>query len=332
MNADPNLPESADDAPPPGGIAIIGMAVRLPGADSGCSTVEQFWQNLAAGRESITRFSDAELEDAFDADTRAAPNFVKARPILRGIENFDAEFFGMYAKEAELTDPQHRVLLECAWEAFEHAGHDPAQFGGNIGVFAGSSINTYFLRHVMTDRQKVADFTSGYQVSQYPQLLGAGHDFTATRIAYKFDLRGPAINLNSACSTSLLAVAQACQSLMLYQSDMALAGGVSISLPHQRGYQHLEGGMASADGHCKSFDAEATGTVFGSGAGMVLLKRLEDALADGDTVYAVIRGCGVNNDGAGKVGFTAPSVEGQAGCIEMAHAAAGVDPRAISYV
>lgn len=332
MNADPNLPESADDAPPPGGIAIIGMAVRLPGADSGCSTVEQFWQNLAAGRESITRFSDAELEDAFDADTRAAPNFVKARPILRGIENFDAEFFGMYAKEAELTDPQHRVLLECAWEAFEHAGHDPAQFGGNIGVFAGSSINTYFLRHVMTDRQKVADFTSGYQVSQYPQLLGAGHDFTATRIAYKFDLRGPAINLNSACSTSLLAVAQACQSLMLYQSDMALAGGVSISLPQQRGYQHLEGGMASADGHCKSFDADATGTVFGSGAGMVLLKRLEDALADGDTVYAVIRGCGVNNDGAGKVGFTAPSVEGQAGCIEMAHAAAGVDPRAISYV
>ena len=146
-----------------------------------------------------------------------------ARPILRGIEQFDAEFFGMYAREAELTDPQHRVLLECAWEALEHAGHDPARFNGNIGVFAGSSINTYFLRHVMNDRQKIAEFTSGYQVSQYPQLLGAGQDFTATRIAYKFDLKGPAINLNSACSTSLLAVAQACQSLMLYQSDMALA-------------------------------------------------------------------------------------------------------------
>lgn len=333
MSTEPTFPpEDGADLSPAGGIAIVGMAVRLPGADSGCSTVEQFWQNLVDGRESITRFADAELEDAFDAETRAAPNFVRARPILRGIEHFDAEFFGMYAKEAELTDPQHRVLLECAWEALEHAGHDPARFAGSIGVFAGSSINTYFLRHVMNDRQKVAAFTSGYQVSQYPQLLGAGHDFTATRIAYKFDLKGPAINLNSACSTSLLAVAQACQSLMLYQSDMALAGGVSISLPQVRGYQHLEGGMASADGHCRSFDAEATGTVFGSGAGMVLLKRLVDALADGDTIYGVIRGCGVNNDGAGKVGFTAPSVEGQAACIELAHAQAGVDPRSISYV
>uniref|UniRef100_UPI0025DCC49E type I polyketide synthase n=1 Tax=Nevskia sp. TaxID=1929292 RepID=UPI0025DCC49E len=334
MTTPENLPHGVDEASelPAGGIAIVGMALRLPGADSGCDTVDQFWQNLVAGRESITRFSPAELEDAFDAETRAASNFVAARPILRGIENFDAEFFGMYAKEAELTDPQHRVLLECAWEALEHAGLDPARFSGNIGVFAGSSINTYFLRHVMNDRQKIAEFTSGYQVSQYPQLLGAGHDFTATRIAYKFDLKGPAINLNSACSTSLLAVAQACQSLMLYQSDAALAGGVSISLPQKRGYQHLEGGMASADGHCKSFDADATGTVFGSGAGMVLLKRLEDAIADGDTVYGVIRGCGVNNDGAGKVGFTAPSVEGQADCIEMAHAQAGVDPRSISYV
>ena len=310
------------------GIAIIGLGARLPGAKN----VAAFWRNLCNGVESITQFTDAELQDSFDAETRAAPNFVKARPILEDVDQFDAEFFGMYAKEAELTDPQHRVLLECAWEALEDAGYDPAQVRGAIGVYAGSSINTYFLKHVLKDRRTIDEFTSNYQVGSYPMLLGAGQDFTASRIAYKLDLRGPAVNLNSACSTSLLAVAQACQSLLLYQSDMALAGGSSISLPQQRGYQHLEGGMASADGHCRSFDAEASGTVFGSGVGMVLLKRLEDALADGDNIYAVIRGCGVNNDGSAKVGFTAPSVEGQAACIEMAHAVASVDARTISYV
>jgi amino acid adenylation domain-containing protein len=310
------------------GIAIIGVGARLPGAKN----ADEFWRNLCAELESITHFTVDELEDSFDAETRAAPNFVKARPILENIDQFDAEFFGMYAKEAELTDPQHRVLLECAWEALENAGYDPAQYSGAIGVYAGSSINTYFIKHVLRDRKAVDTFTSDYQVGSYPALLGAGHDFTASRIAYKLNLRGPAINLNSACSTSMLTVAQACQSLLMYQSDMALAGGVSISLPQRRGYLYQEGGMASSDGHCRSFDAAASGTVFGSGAGMVLLKRLEDALADGDHIYAVIRGCGVNNDGAAKVGFTAPSVEGQAACIEMAHALSGVDPRTISYV
>jgi len=327
----PGIPpdeSGGDDSAPMNAVAIIGIGVRLPGADD----VDAFWRNLRDGVESITTFTDAELEDSFDAETRAAPNFVKSRPILRNIDQFDAEFFGMYAKEAELTDPQHRVLLECAWEALENAGYDPSRYAGAIGAYAGSSINTYFIKHVLRDRAAVDRFTSDYQVASYPALLGAGHDFTASRIAYKLDLRGPAVNLNSACSTSLLAVAQACQSLLLYQSDMALAGGASISLPQQRGYLYLEGGMASSDGHCRSFDAGATGTVFGSGAGMVLLKRLDDAIADGDHVYAVIRGCGVNNDGAGKVGFTAPSVEGQAGCIEMAHAVSGVDARTISYV
>ncbi len=311
-----------------GAVAIIGMAGRWPGA----KTVDEFWRNLCAGVESITRFEDSELEDSFGAEIRGAPNYVKARPILENVDQFDAEFFGMYAKEAELTDPQHRLFLECSWEALEDAGYDPAAYRGAIGVFAGSSINTYLLNNVCGDRRTIEEFTSSYQVGCYPLLLGAGPDFLATRVSYKLDLKGPSLTLQTACSTSLLAVAQACQSLLLYQADMALAGGVSITFPQKRGYQHLEGGMVSADGTCRPFDADATGTIFGSGAGVVLLKRLEDAIADGDHIYAVVRGAGVNNDGASKVGFTAPSAPGQAAVIEMAHAAAGVDPRSISYV
>ena len=310
------------------GIAIIGVAGRYPGA----ATIEQFWRNLCDGIASSTQFEDAELEDSFDAETRASPNFVKSRPILDDIESFDAGFFSMYAKEAELTDPQHRLFLEICWEALEDAGYDPAAYAGAIGVFAGSSPNSYFLRNVLKDRRTINEFTSNYQVGSYPMLLGAGQDFLATRVAYKFDLKGPSLTLQTACSTSLLAVAKACQSLMLYESDMVLAGGVSITLPQKRGYQHLEGGMVSSDGKCRPFDADASGTIFGSGAGVVLLKRLEDAVRDGDHVYAVIRGSGVNNDGAGKVGFTAPSVDGQAAVIEMALASAGIEARSVSYV
>jgi len=313
---------------PQDAVAIIGLAGRFPGAD----TVEQFWSNLCAGVESISRFSEAELEDSFSDEIRRASNFVKARPILEGVDQFDAEFFAMHAREAELTDPQQRLFLECSWQALEDAGYDPAKYRGAIGVFAGCSINTYFLQNVCSNRQLIEEFTSSYQVGCYPMLLGAGHDFLATRVSYKLDLKGPSVTVQSACSTSLLAVAQACQSLLLYQSDMALAGGVSVTFPQKRGYQHLEGGMVAADGTCRPFDAKATGTIFGSGAGVVLLKRLQDAIDDGDHIYAVIRGCGVNNDGAGKVGFTAPSVDGQAAAIELAHATAGVDARSISYV
>jgi amino acid adenylation domain-containing protein len=326
MNADDQADSSGVDIS--GAIAVIGMAGRWPGADS----VAEFWNNLTAGVESVTRFTEAELEDGFDPDVRSAANFVKARPILKEVGQFDAEFFGMYAREAELTDPQQRLFLECAWQALEDAGYDPAAYPGAIGVFAGASINTYFLNNVLAERRAVEGFVSNYQVGEYPKLLGAGADFLATRVSYKLDLRGPSLTLSTACSTSLLAVAQACQSLLLYQADMALAGGVSITFPQKRGYQHLEGGMVSADGTCRPFDADATGTIFGDGAGAVVLKRLEDALADGDTIYAVVRGAGVNNDGASKVGFTAPSVGGQASVIEMAHANAGVEPRSISYV
>ncbi|MEY2633952.1 MAG: hypothetical protein RIR00_2606, partial [Pseudomonadota bacterium] len=319
----PPLPEALQNS-----IAIIGLAGRFPGA----ADLNQFWQNLCAGVESISRFRDDELEDRFPPEIHQAPNYIKARPILDGIDQFDAGFFGMYAKEAELTDPQHRLFLELAWEALEDGGYDPARYPGAIGVFGGCSMNSYFLNHVGAERATLDEFTSSYQVGCYPMLVGAGQDFLATRIAYKLNLRGPALTVQTACSTSLLAVAQACQSLQLYQSDMALAGAVSITLPQKRGYLHQEGGMVSEDGHCRTFDAAASGTIFGSGAGIVLLKRYEDAVADGDQIYALIRGYGLNNDGAGKVGFTAPSVEGQAAAIEMAQQNAGVSPRSISYV
>ena len=267
--------KSTDDPAPPAApagdaIAIVGVAGRFPGA----RTIEAFWRNLEAGVESVSRFSEAELEDAFSDEVRRAPNFVRARPVLEDVDRFDADFFGMYAREAELTDPQQRLFLECAWEALEDASCDPRRYRGAIGVFAGCSINTYFLHHVCSDRRALEEFTSNYQVGCYPQLLGAGLDFLATRVSYKLDLRGPSIDLQAACSTSLLAVAQACQSLLLYQADMALAGGVSISFPQKRGYLHQEGAMVSADGSCRPFDARASGTVFGSGAGVVALKRL----------------------------------------------------------
>ncbi len=310
------------------GIAIIGLSGRFPGA----RCVLEFWNNLCAGAASITRFNDDELEDSFSEAVRRHPNYVKARPILPDVDQFDAAFFGMYAKEAELTDPQHRIFLECAFEALEDAGYDHSTYRGSVGVFAGCSMPTYFLQNVCADRKVLERFTSDYQVGSYPMLLGNSQDFLATRVSYKLDLRGPSITLQAACSTSLLAVTQACQSLLLYQSDMALAGGVSITFPQKRGYLYQEGGMVSPDGLCRTFDAQANGTIFGSGAGVVLLKRLEDALEDGDQIYAVIKGFGINNDGANKVGFTAPSVDGQAAVIAMAQAMAGFDARSLGYV
>jgi amino acid adenylation domain-containing protein len=316
------------DPLPDSAIAITGMAGRFPGA----SGIGPFWQNLLDGVESITRFDAAELEDSFDAATRALPNFVPARSVLEDVALFDAPFFGMLPREAAFTDPQQRVLLECAWEALEDAGCDPARPEACIGVFAGATSSTYLLHNLMADRAAITEFTSGFQVGNLPMLLGSAADFTATRIGYKLGLTGPCVAVQSACSTSLLAIAQAVQSLLCHGCDMALAGGVSITFPQRRGYLAQEGGMVSTDGHCRAFDSGANGTVFGSGAGLVVLKRLEDAVADRDHIYAVIRGVGVNNDGAGKVGFTAPSVDGQAAAIAMAHAAAGIEARSIGYV
>ncbi len=319
------LPSQPDGYEP---IAIIGIAGRFPGA----SGVDQFWRNICGGVDSITHFAEGELEDAFDDTVRGSEEYVPARPVLPDVDLMDAAFFGIYPREAALMDPQHRVFLECAWEAVENAGYAPGPHLGPVGVFAGCSMNTYFLHHLCADRDAIEAFTSGYQVGDYPTLIGSLSDTLATRVSYKLDLRGPSATVQSACSTSLLAVAQACQSLRSGQSSMALAGGVSITFPQRRGYLHQPGGIVSADGRCRPFDADASGTVFGSGAGAVLLKPLSAALRDGDHIYATIRGCGVTNDGAQKVGFTAPSSDGQAAAISAALGEADIDARTIGYV
>ena len=313
---------------PDNAIAIVGLAGRFPGADD----VNRFWHNMRAGITSITRFTDAELEDSFPPSIRNDPNFVRARAIVENVGDFDAEFFAMLPRQAALTDPQHRLLLECAWSALEDAGYDPARYPGAIGVFAGCSMDTYLLTNVLAERLDADRFASDYQVGSYDTLLGALSDTLATRISYKLNLRGPSMTVQSACSTSLLAISQACQSLLLYQSDMALAGGASITFPQKRGYMHQDGGMVSRDGICRPFDDDASGTIFGDGAAMVLLKRLGDAIDDGDHVYAVIRGSAVNNDGGDKVGFTAPSTRGQAEVIASALAVADVDTNSVGYV
>jgi amino acid adenylation domain-containing protein len=310
-----------------GAIAVIGMSGRFPGARN----VSELWANILAGRDCITHFDVTELEDSFDEGSRREERYVKARPILPDVDRFDAGFFGMLAREAALTDPQQRLFLQIAWEAFEDAGYDPATIAGAVGVFAGTSMNTYFLKHVLSDRGVIDEFTSQFQIGEYQKLVGAG-DFVATRTAYKLGLTGPAISVQTACSTSLTAISLAVENLRSGRCDMALAGGVSVTFPQKRGYFYEEGGMGAPDGVCRPFDAGASGTVFGSGAGVVLLKRLEDAIADEDPIYAVIRGVGINNDGSDKVGFTAPSVDAQARAIAIAHAEAGIDPASIGYV
>ncbi|MBV8630587.1 MAG: acyltransferase domain-containing protein, partial [Silvibacterium sp.] len=309
-------------------IAIIGMTGRFPGANS----VEDFWNKLAAGVESITFFEREQL-DGFEREVaRRTENYVAARPILPDADKFDAAFFGIYPKEAAQMDPQHRVFLECCWEVLERAGYDPAHTTHSVGVFAGCSMNTYFMRNLATGREFLEDFTGGYQVSNYVTMMGNDKDFLPTRVSYKLNLRGPSMTVQTACSTSLVAVCQAAQTLLTGGCDMALAGAVSITVPQHRGYIPQEGGLASLDGHCRPFDRRASGTVFGSGSAVVLLRRLEDAVADGDQVLAVIRGFALNNDGSVKVGYTAPSVDGQAQVIQRAQKMAGVPAESITYI
>ena len=302
------------------------MAGRFPGADN----IHAFWQNLVDGVESISHFDEAELE--LRSPQAGQPNYIKARGVLNGVETFDAGFFNMTPREAELTDPQHRVLLECAWEALENAGYDPNRYAGAIGVYAGCSLNTYLLNNLCTDRRVIEEMLAGHQMSTHPALLGNDKDFLATRVAYKLNLRGPCLAIQTACSTSLVAVVEACQSLLACRCDMALAGGVSISFPQKRGYVYQEGAMVSSDGRCRPFDAVAQGTVFGAGVGVVLLRRLADALDARDQIIAVIKGAALNNDGSGKASYMAPSANGQAEVISLAHALAGVTANDISYV
>lgn len=310
-------------------VAIVGVAGRFPGAAS----VDEYWRNLAGGVESITHLSHDQLTAAgINPTLFANPDYVAARSILDDAAMFDAPFFGYTPRDAELTDPQHRVFLEVCWEALESAGFDPARTPKPVGVFAGCGMNTYLLSNLMRDRAAIQDFVGEFQVGGYNILIGNDKDYLATRVAYKLDLKGPAVAVQSACSTSLVAVCEAVVSLRARQCDMALAGGVSISFPQERGYVYQEGGMASPDGHCRAFDADSAGTVFGSGAGVVVLKRLADAVADRDHIVAVIRGTALNNDGAVKVSYLAPSVDGQAAVIEMALRDAGVDPETVTYV
>ncbi|MBP5973105.1 SDR family oxidoreductase [Brasilonema sp. CT11] len=304
-------------------IAIIGMTGRFPGANN----VDKFWQNLVNGVESITFFTDEELiASGVDPALLNSPNYVKAKGVLEDIEMFDALFFGFTPKEAELMDPQHRLFLECAWEALENAGYDSQAYDGRIGVYAGAGLNIYLATNLMSNRDLI-ESAGNLQIS-----IGNDKDYVPTRVSYKLNLTGPSINVNTACSTSLVTVHLACQSLLNYQCDMALAGGVSIYTPQKEGYFYQNGGIASPDGHCRAFDAHAQGTVDGSGVGIVVLKRLEDALADGDYIHAVIRGSAINNDGSLKVGYTAPSESGQAAVISEALAVAGVEAEDISYI
>jgi amino acid adenylation domain-containing protein len=310
------------------GVAIIGMAGRFPGARS----VAEFWRNQINGIEAISQFRVEDLEIPDAATVVQDLSYVRARSVLEDVDMFEPEFFGILPKEAELLDPQQRLFLECCWQAFEDAGYDPASYDGPIGVYAGSSTSTYFLSRLCTRPGFIRKFVGGYQVDNYPEMMGNNLDFLSTRVSYKLNLRGPAFTMQSGCSTSLVAICQACQSLLTYQSDMTLAGGSSITFPQKRGSYYQEGGMTSPDGHCRTFDVDAQGTVFGGGVAVVLLKRLEDAVRDGDQIYAVIRGFAVNNDGAAKVGYTAPSVEGQASVIALAQAAADIDPADVGYI
>ncbi len=310
-------------------VAIVGLAGRFPGAPSAGA----LWRNVLAGVESIRALSDEELRAAGIADESLRdPRYVKARAILDGADLFDAPFFGIHPREAELMDPQHRIFLEVCQEALEDAGVDPRTFPGLVGVYAGSSVNTYLAAQVAPDRAFLRSAAEQFQVGAFPVLFGNDGHFLTTRLSYKLNLRGPSVDVQTACSTSLVAVSLACRSLLHYECDAALAGGVSVSFPQYRGYLYLEGGMVSADGHCRTFDAKADGTVFGSGAGVVVLKRLSDALESRDRVLAVIRGFAVNNDGSQRVAYTAPSVDGQAEVIALAQGMAGVDPRAVGYV
>ncbi len=304
------------------GIAIIGMVGKFPGADS----IEQLWDNLCQGVESVSFFEDGELDPSLDRQLTQDPSYVKARGVLADAEYLDAAFFGISPREAEVIDPQARVFLELVFSGLEQAGYDPDRFDGSIGLYAGCSQNTYYTNN-LHGRQDILD-----RIGQLQMMFASEKDYLTTRASYKLDLKGPSLSVSTACSSSLVAIAQAVQALNSYQCDLAVTGAVSIAVPQHSGYLYQEGSIFSQDGHCRPFDARSSGTVFGNGGGLVVLKRLEEAVADRDHIYAVIRGVGVNNDGAAKVSFSAPSVDGQAEAIAMAQAYADFHPETFAYI
>jgi acyl transferase domain-containing protein/thioesterase domain-containing protein len=308
----------------PGSIAIVGLAGRFPAA----SSTSELWTMLREGREATQWMTANELREAgvpeSDIDN---PDYVRASMVLPKMEMFDAEFFGFSKRDAAILDPQHRHFLECAWEALEDAGHMPEQFPGAIGVFGGCGMQAYLAYNLLTNPKLVKSV--GMFLLRH---TGNDKDFLTTRLSYLLDLKGPSMSIQTACSTSLVAVHVASQSLLSGECDMAIAGGVSIEVPHRRGYHYAEGEILSPDGHCRAFDESANGTVFGSGAGIVVLRRLSDAIRDRDNIYAVIRGSAVNNDGSQKAGYLAPSVDGQASAAVEALAVSGVEPSSVSYI
>lgn len=303
-------------------IAVVGLAGRFPRARN----LDEFWERIRDGVECISRLTPEELrESGLPEVALTHPNYVNATAWLEEADMFDARYFGFTPREAEAMDPQHRIFLECAVTALEDAGYG-AGYDGPVGVFAGASMNSYLTSNLMRNPD-VLEAAGPYQL-----MIGNDKDFVATRVAYKLNLSGPAMSIQTACSTSLVAIQVACQSLLTFQSDMALAGGVALYWPQKQGYLYQEGMILSPDGHCRAFDAEAKGTVGGQGVGVVVLKRLEDAMRDGDTIHAIVKGTAINNDGSNKVGYTAPSVDGQAEVIAMAQAMADVDPASISLI
>lgn len=305
------------------GIAIIGMAGRFPKAKD----LDEFWQNLRDGVEAISVLTDEDIiSTGIDPSVLNSPKHIKAGAVLEDIEFFDATFFGFNPREAAITDPQHRLFLECAWSALENAGYNSETYPGQIGVYAGTGWNSYLLFNLSRNQGFLGT------AIDYQTLIGNEKDNLATRVSYKLNLKGPSISVQTNCSTSLVSVYLACQSLLNYQSDMALAGGVTVNVLQKAGYIYQEGGVLSPSGQCRAFDAKSQGTVGGNGLGVVVLKRLEDAIADRDCIHAVIKSVAINNDGAAKVGYTAPSIEGQARVITEALALADINPETVSYV
>lgn len=305
-------------------IAIIGLAGRFPGA----SCIAEFWRNLRDGVESVTDFGAEELSDAGVTDDQLNdPAYVRSGAVLDGIDRFDAPFFGYSGRDATLIDPQQRLFLECAWHALEDAGHPPGRFEGSTGVYAAANMSTYLLANVLAGRAGFADVAEALEL-----IVANDKDYLANRVAFKLGLDGPAVAVQAACSSSLVAVHLAAQALLADECDMALAGGVAIRVPHRTGYRYREGLIFSPSGHCRPFDAGADGTIAGNGLGVVVLRRLADAIADGDRIDAVIRGSAVNNDGGDKAGYTAPSVSGQARAVASALGVAGIDPASVTAI
>ncbi|HET8842266.1 MAG TPA: type I polyketide synthase, partial [Ktedonobacteraceae bacterium] len=304
-------------------LAIIGMSGRFPGA----SNIEEFWQNVAGGIKSIRFFTDEELLAAdIDPAFLRQPNYVKAGGVLEKVDYFDASFFGYTRREAELLDPQHRLFMECAWEALEDAAYYPQDYPGLIGIFAGCGFSTYLANNLYYNAP-LKELVSQFQID-----IGNEHDSLVSAISYRFNLKGPSVAVQTFCSTSLVAVHSACQSLFTYECDLALAGGVAITVPQRTGYSYEEGGILSPDGECRTFDARAQGSVMGDGLGVVVLKRFSEAVEDGDHIYAVIRGSAINSSGSMRVSYTAPGLHGQKEVIAEALGHADVSAETINYI